>query len=507
MVMTALPDTGGRLPFVVDPNTEVCKFLLSNRPVDIIQGPLGSGKTKAMCVRLMRHAQEQVPSPVDRLRYTRFAMVRNTFPDLKRTTIRTWLETFPEHIHGRFNWGQPPYHQIHFEDVRMTVDFLALDKDEDVRKLRSTEYTGIAFNEVPFIPKAIFDEADSRLRYPPMEHGGPNPWRGLIADANAPDEDHWLGIMTGQVEMPPGLAADQQHEYRWPPEWGFYMQPSALLEVTDQRGRVTGYEVNPGAENLKNLPPDYYQRQIRAKKKSWIDSRLMNRIALVVEGEPVWPMFRVEVHVSREVLKPIERHDVVVGLDFGRSPAAVFMQAVNNRVFVQHELIGANEGAVDFAPKVKRFLTEHYAGFTFRCFGDPKGADRGQTDDRTAYDVFASHGMPVSPPPGLKQNMIATRVDAVSSVLNEMYDARPRFVLSPICRTLKVGMAGRYYNERDEFGELKPCKDRYSHPCDALQYGVLGLGEGRRMIGLTAGNQMRPARAWNGRKSMRRVTA
>jgi hypothetical protein len=161
--------------------------------VDIIQGPLGSGKTKAMCVRIMRHAQEQVASPVDGLRYTRFAMVRNTFPDLKRTTIRTWLETFPEHIHGRFNWGQPPFHQIHFGDVRTVIDFLALDKDEDVRKLRSTEYTGIAFNEVPFIPKAIFDEADSRLRYPPMEHGGPNPWRGLMADANAPDEDHWLG--------------------------------------------------------------------------------------------------------------------------------------------------------------------------------------------------------------------------------------------------------------------------------------------------------------------------
>jgi len=40
-------------------------------------------------------------------------------------------------------------------------------------------------------------------------------------------------------------------------------------------------------------------------------------------------------------------------------------------------------------------------------------------------------------------------------------------------------VAGRYFNERDDKGELKPCKDRYSHPCDALQYGVLGLGEGR----------------------------
>jgi hypothetical protein len=505
--MAALPDTGGRLPFVVEPDTEVCRFLLSNKPVDIIQGPLGSGKTKAMCVRIMRHAQEQRPSPIDGLRYTRFAMVRNTFPDLKRTTIRTWLETFPEHIHGRFNWGQPPYHDIKFGDVRTVIDFLALDKDEDVRKLRSTEYTGISFNELPFIPKSVFDEADSRLRYPPMEHGGPSPWRGLIADANAPDEDHWLGQMTGQVEMPPGLSPDQLAEYEWPAEWGFYMQPAALIERLDQQGRVLGYDINPRAENLKNLPADYYQRQIRAKSKAWIDSRLMNRIALVVEGDPVWPMFRTEIHVAREVLQPVERHEVIVGLDFGRSPAAVFMQAVNNRVLVQYELIGANEGAESFAPKVKRFLTEKYPGFTFRAFGDPKGQDKGQNDERTAYDIFRACGVPVSAPPGLKQNMIETRVSAVAAVLNEMSDARPRFALSPICRTLKVGMAGRYHNERDDQGELKPSKDRYSHPCDALQYGVLGLGEGRKMIGLTPASAVKAMRVDKGRASMRRVSA
>jgi hypothetical protein len=170
-------------------------------------------------------------------------------------------------------------------------------------------------------------------------------------------------------------------------------------------------------------------------------------------------------------------------------------------------LIGANEGAVDFAPKVKRFLTANYPGFTFRAYGDPKGQDKGQTDDRTAYDIFRANGIPVSAPPGLKQNMISTRVDAVSSVLNEMSDARPRFVLSPLCRTLKVGMAGRYHNERDDQGELKPSKDRYSHPCDALQYGILGLGEGRKMIGLTPGSEMKPVQVHFGRKSMRRVSA
>lgn len=505
--MNALPE--GNQRFVLYAGTAAARFVQASNFVDIIQGPLGSGKTVALCLRIMRHAQEQPPSPIDGLRKTRFAVVRNTFPDLKRTTIRTWLDTFPEHLYGRFTHGMSPTHRIRFEwpggTVVTEIDFLALDKPEDIRKLRSGEYTGIAFNEVPFIEKEIFDEATSRVgRYPKMEDGGPL-WSGVIADANAPDEDHWLGMMTGQVDLPPNLSDEERQGFQWPSDWGFYMQPAALVERLDQHGRVVGYAVNPQAENLHNLKPDYYERQYKGKTKAWIDSRLMNRIALVVEGSPVWPMFRVEVHVANEALRPVAGHEVVIGLDFGRQPAAIFMQAVNNRVLVQYELLGHNESAITFAPKVKRFLTEKFPNFRYRIYGDPKGADKGQADDRTAYDIFAAHGMKVMPPPGLKQNMISTRVDAVASVLNEMYDGRPRFVLSPACRTLKVAMAGRYHNTRDEFGELKPNKDRYSNPADALQYGVIGLGEGRKMIGLSPSGDMKAIRYAKTRGLKRRV--
>jgi hypothetical protein len=268
--------------------TQVCEFVVSNREVDIIQGPLGSGKTRALCARIMRHAQQQRISKITGFRMSRWFVARNTYPDLKTTTIRTWLEMLPEHIYGRFNWGQPPSHKIRFGDVALDVDFLALDKPEDVRKLRSTEYTGGAFNELPFIEKELFDESTSRLRYPGKDHGG-SEWHGIIADANAPDEDHWLAIMTGQVDEPPGLTDDEKLAYVWPDHWGFYKQPAAVLEIRDEHKTIKGYEVNPDAENLKNLPPGYYQKQLFAKKKPWIDSRLRNVVALVVDGSPVYP--------------------------------------------------------------------------------------------------------------------------------------------------------------------------------------------------------------------------
>ena len=487
--------------------TKVAEFITSNRPVDYLQGPLGSGKTKALCIRIMRHAQEQAKSPIDGIRYTRFALVRNTIPDLQRSTIRTWLETFPEDRYGRFNYGAFKQHKIVYEDVNTEVDFLSLDKVDDIKKLRSTEYTGIAFNEATFIDKEIFDEADSRLRFPPMEHGGPT-WRGLIMDGNAPDEDHWLAAITGQVDIPHGLTAQEAAKYQWPGEWGFYMQPAALIERRDERGLVIGYTVNAGAENLKNLPENYYSRLWPGKSQAWIDSRLMNRVALVVDGNPVWPMFRREYHVARDLLRPVPRHDVIVALDFGRVyPAALFAQEVNQRVYVQYEMLGFNEPASIFAPKVKKFLEQNYPYYSFRCIGDPKGRDKGQQTEQSSYDIFKFNGMPVQPAP-VKQNDIEARTEAVAFALNDNPAGVNRLVISPLCRTLIVGMAGRYHLVREEDGELRPKKDKYSNLCDALQYLMLGLGDGRRMMGLRPASELEPRRIWTrGQRTMRRVVA
>jgi len=508
---------GGRRQFRILGGTRLAEFVRSNRFVDFIMGPLGSGKTHAVCARLMRHAQEQRPSTLDGLRKTRWAVIRNTYPELKRSTIRTWTEIVPEHVYGRMNWSQPPSHRLKFPHlsgdgtfVQTEVDFLALDKpEESIPKLRSTEYTGIVFNEAQYIDKAIVDEATSRLRYPPKSEGGAT-WQGVFGDLNAPDEDHWLAIMTGLVDLPPGLPDEEAVALgKWPDEWGFHQQPAALMEKHDAHGRVIGYEVNPHAENLENLDSDYYSKQITGKTKAWIDSRLMVRVVLVTEGSPVWPMFKVETHVATEVLHANPHYDIDVGLDFGRQPAAIFGQGINQCVLILQELLGQNEGAVTFAPKVRRFIAQRFPDHPisrFKFWGDPKGQDKTQTDDRTAYEVFEANGMKVRVPPGLIGNSITTRVDAVATPLNEMYDGRPRFQLSPVCRTLKVAMAGRYHNTKDETGELRPCKDRYSNPADALQYVCLGMGEGRRMTGRPPIGETKAARVHKP-KVMRRVMA
>jgi hypothetical protein len=488
-------------------NTRVAEFCLSNGFFDIIQGPLGSGKTQAMLARIMRHIQTQNISKLTGTRRSRWGIVRNTYPELRNTTIKTWLEPtlVPEEIYGRINWAPPPSHHLKFGDVDAEVIFLALDKPDDYNKLRSFEFTGIAWNELSFIPKTLVDEASARLRYPGPAHGG-SAWHGMIADTNAPDEDHWLAIMTGQVPMPPDLTDDERLEYQWPGEWQFFMQPPAVIEERDARGILSGYKINPDAENLENLRPGYYPQALKSKSKAWIDSRLRNVVALVVDGSPVWPMFRRDFHVAAEPLRPIPGHDVLVWLDFGRVfPAALFAQEINGRINVQYEMLGFNEGATIFAPKVKRFLAQNYPGLAFRCTGDPAGKQRGQATEQSAYEVFEGQGMHVIPAP-VKYNNIDLRIEAVAYALNDNPSGINRLVFSPLCRTLIIGMAGRYHLVKEEDGELRPKKDKYSNLCDCLQYGCIALGEGGRMAGSGDVNAMKPMKVY-ARRSMRRINA
>ena len=60
---------------------------------------------------------------------------------------------------------------------------------------------------------------------------------------------------------------------------------------------------------------------------------------------------------------------------------------------------------------------------------------------------------------------------------------------SPKCAVTRKGMAGGYSYKRvqvagDERYRDKPDKNRFSHPCDAAQYMMLGAGEGRSVIPL-----------------------
>ena len=71
--------------------------------------------------------------------------------------------------------------------------------------------------------------------------------------------------------------------------------------------------------------------------------------------------------------------------------------------------------------------------------------------------------------------------------LTRMVDGQPGLLISPKCRITRKGMAGGYAYKRiqvvgDERYHDKPNKNRFSHPCEAGQYMMLGAGAGETVI-------------------------
>lgn len=481
-------------------------FLKSQKFFRGIRGPVGSGKSVACCMEVFRRGAAQKPG-ADGIRRTRWAIIRNTNPQLKTTTIKTWLDWFPEEHFGPFSWSPPFTHWLRLGDIEIEVIFLALDKAEDVRKLLSLELTGVFVNEAREVPKAVIDACTMRVgRYPSMRDGGPT-WYGVIADTNAPEEDHWWPIMAGEAPVPEWMSEEEALMLVKPEDWEFFTQPSAMLEDMED-GKVAGYSPNPKAENAKNLTENYYPMIIQGKRKSWIDVYVMNRLGNLVDGRSVHSGFSPDVHVSRTPLAPVPGIPIGIGIDFGLTPAAIMAQRLKDgRWLVLRELVTDNMGAQRFAAALKRDLSQWLgsnAEWEFSVWGDPAGDMRAQTDETTPFQILRANGVNAFPAPG--NNDFTVRVEAVDALFGRMVDGKPGLLLDPRCRILGRGWEGGYHFARqkssgfDENYRPAPAKNRYSHPCEAFQYLVLGYGEGRNLlVGKTIGSDKptQAKRSWS----------
>ena len=148
-------------------------------------------------------------------------------------------------------------------------------------------------------------------------------------------------------------------------------------------------------------------------------------------------------------------------------------------------MITEDMGVARFSELLAARLEEWYGDHTVETWGDPAGAARAQTDERTCFDIVREYaGLDVQPAPAQDWTI---RREAVAGALNRMVEGEPGLLLSPHCRTLRKGFSGGFHYRRvkvvgDERYHDKPDKNAYSHPHDALQYALLGGGEGRALL-------------------------
>lgn len=480
-------------------------FMRSNAFVRGIRGPVGSGKSAGNCIEIFRRAGEQ-KAHKDGIRYTKWAVIRNTNPELKTTTIATWLDWFPENEWGKFRWSPPYTHHIKKGDIDLEVLFLPLDTPEDVKKLLSLEVTGIFINEAREVPKAIIDGATMRVgRYPGVNKGGCT-WKGLIMDTNAPEEDHWWPVLSGEAPLPEHVTAEQALMLVKPDNWKFFNQPPAMIEDRAEDGDIQAYRTNPHAENIKNLYKGYYDNMIRGKTKSWIDVYVMNRLGVVEEGKMVYDGFSEKTHIAKEPLEPIPGMEILIGMDFGLTPAAVFCQRLpNGRWMVLRELVAGDMAAKRFSREIKHVMAAYFPKHKYRMWGDPSGDFRAQTDEVTPFQILRANGVRAFPAPS---NDPVLRIEAVSGLFSRMVEGLSGILIDEkACPVLIGGFKGGYHYRRlnvsGERYDDRPNKNRFSHVHDGFQYVVLGAGEGSAM--LRSKSAMKPFVAKRGFKAFDRI--
>jgi len=291
--------------------------------------------------------------------------------------------------------------------------------------------------------------------------------------------------MSGEVPIPDHIPREQAQMLVKPDNWSFYTQPAGMLEEFDSDNKVLDYKANPKAENQKHMLKSYYSNLVRGKLKSWIDVYVMNRLGSIQDGKPVYPMFVADTHVAKEPIPIADGMDVYVGIDFGLTPAATFGQKIRGRWLIQRELVAFDMGIVRFAEMLRMELANSYAlSKGVHIYGDPAGDFRAQTDETTPFQILRGAGLKAYP---THTNSVDLRLESVSSQLNKMVEGKAGFIIDKEhCPALIKGFEGGYgYKRMQVSGEKydnKPDKNMFSHVHDALQYMMLGAGEGRALI-------------------------
>jgi hypothetical protein len=433
-----------------------------------IMGPLGSAKTTTVVVDVF-DLMCMMPKDINGIRRSRWAAVRNTYPDLKRTTIPEWLDVVPEEL-GAYN-GQDLVHKMDFIDedtgdhVMAEMHFIALDRPDDVKKLRGMQLTGGWLNEAKELPFAVVQMLFGRCgRYPRRSEVQDPFWWGVVGDTNAPDVDSWYHRLA-EVDRPEG--------------WVFIRQPGGVTRENEK------WVLNPEAENLQNLPPNYYQYQIDGNNDDWIKVNLANDYGFVMDGKPMYPEYQDYIHCSKEVIPFNPQFPIVLGADFGRTPACAFLQHINHQWRVIDEVVTDDMGAVRYVELVQAKLNGPFAGAKVVGWGDPSGGYGQQLDERVVFDIFLDAGIPMDPAPS--QDPTVRRESVAKHLTKLTIMGTPSLLISPNCHYLRKGLAGGYHLKRmavlgEERFHEKPNKNIYSHICESLEYALVGEGEGYRLI-------------------------
>lgn len=426
-------------------------FHASNAFVRGVRGPIGSGKSVGCCLDIFKRSVEQWP--FNKIRKSRWAIVRNTYGELRTTTIPTWLDWFEPFTSITYGHPITGLFKFPWKDrtiVECELIFLALDKPKDIKKLKSLELTGIWLNEASEIPLSILNMATGRVnRYPSKRNGGFN-WSGVIMDTNSPDVDNWWYDLA---------------EKEKPEDYEFFSQPPALLFQNDE------FVPNPEAENIDNHPIgfDYYLKQIPGKPKEWVNVFIQNNYG---NSEPtllVYGDYGQENHTSVE-FNPGLGH-IIWTHDFNYTPlSSAILQCDEGIIYAVDEIVlksaVAKQAAIEFCERYK----DHKSVRVY-IYGDASGHEGEKHGHMSDYleisKILRENGFRVVMKVPRSNGAIKDGQNTLRAKICDALGNRSFFVNPSKCRYIDTGLASLQLKEGSTFQEEDT---EFQHITTALRY-------------------------------------
>ncbi|MEM9782158.1 MAG: hypothetical protein AAF899_06750 [Pseudomonadota bacterium] len=473
-------------------------FFFSDADLNLIMGPVGSGKTTTTVKSRIRRAVMMPRSTIDGIRHYSLGTVRKTYRELWSTTIPSYLETVPKAL-GSWSGGRgdPVTHVVEFEDnfgpILWTTQFLAFG-DDPTNAMRGLQFTDMWLNEFDTNPEDILMLAVGRIaRAPALDHfrGYPPHLRSygqIVGDMNAPAEDNWAYAFTqpeqlARIERETNAAladaAEAQGDPYKPVKFDFHRQPGAR---------------EPGAENLDNLGSTYYARQVATMKAAgrgdMIERLIDNRPTFLRVGDPVFRReFNPSIHVSARPIQADPDLGLIIGLDQGFTPAAVIGQHLGPLQWVVlAELMFPKEHlfAKTFGERLADLLDRRFPSLeVHEAWGDLAGeAEGAQAEENATWnrEVGKAAGFIIKPQV-VGGNRINPRLEAVRAPLEHLHEGQPGLLIDPSCTYTRAGFQARYVwtEEVTPTGNKRKVPNKKyveANVMDALQYMLLSKHQG-----------------------------
>ena len=413
---------------------------------NFIVGPVGSSKTTGALFKIAYMAGLQEKSPIDGIRRTRVVVVRNTAPQLRDTTISSFNYWFKDGTAGKWRATDKTF-VLRFGDVECEVMFRALDTADDVSRVLSLEVTFAVLDEFVQIEPAIVEALSGRCgRYPPKIEGGATNF-GMWGASNPGVEDSWWHSFL--IENKPSNAT-------------YYHQPSGL---------------SPDAENIENLPLNYYKNLMEGKSEAWNQVFIHANWGYSVAGKPVVPMFNRDYHVAKTDLIPNKFLPLVIGYDPGVRNSAMVLgqQDLFGRLQVLDEVVLENYGAARACTdRLIPLLNAKYKGFEVIIAPDPAANARAQTNETSVADVLKeARFKKYWTVKFATTNLIAPRLAAIDYYAARRTEKGEALIIGRNCKALIKALSNGWIYGQTKAGSGErevPDKNIHSHIGDSFGY-------------------------------------